>query len=131
MSNLDIALRHIDATQRQDAEALEEMMAPDAVWDLSRSRGPYRGVYEGEEIRTHLLALKEAWEEIRAEPFETYEKGSWLAMGIRARMRGRGSGVELEAQGARVYEFREGKIARFILCQDLDEAKAVVDDAQP
>ena len=41
------------------------------------------------------------------------------------------SNLELEAHGARVYHFRDGQIARFILCQDMEQAKALVDEAQP
>jgi ketosteroid isomerase-like protein len=131
MSNLDLARRHIDASERQDEAAVTAMIAPDAVWDLSRSMSPYRGVYTGhEQIREVLLGTIEAWEGMRFEVLDVHEREPLLALEIRARMRGRGSGVEIEAQGARVYEFRGGKIAHFVMFQDMEAARAFV-DAQP
>lgn len=131
MTNREIADRHIDASERQDAAELEALVADDVVWDLSRSRSPYQGVYRGtNEVRTLLEGLLEAWGDMRFQVLSTHESGNWLAMEIRARMRGRESGVEMDARGARVYEFRGGKIARFVQFQDMVEAREYV-DAQP
>ena len=131
MSNLDLATRFIDATERRDEAELERLIAPDAIWDMSRSRGPYSGVYRGhEEIRRLLEGQVEAWEAITVERLSTYEVDSWLAEEVQATLQGRGSGVELAARGARVYEFRDGRIKRFVMFQDMKTAKEYV-DAQP
>ena len=131
MSNRSIAERHIDASNRVDIPVLEQMLAEDVVWDMSRSIGPFRGVYEGEdEVRRFLMSLFDAFESVRATPLAFHESGDWMAVDIRVRIRGRGSGAEVEARGARVYEFRDGKIARYVQFQNFDEARAFV-DAQP
>jgi ketosteroid isomerase-like protein len=131
VSNLDLAARFNTATERRDEAELVRLIAPDAIWDMSRSRGPYSGVYRGhEEIRRLLEGQVEAWEAVALERLSTYEVGGWLAEEVQATLQGRGSGVELAARGARVYEFRGGLIARFVMFQDMDDAKAYV-DAQP
>ncbi len=53
-----------------------------------------------------------------------------MAVDVRVRVRGRGSGADVDARGARVYEFREGKIARFVQFQNMADARDYV-DAQP
>ena len=131
MSNVELAARFIAATEQRDEAELERLIAEDAIWDMSRSRGPYSGIYRGhEEIRALLEGQVEAWEAIAVERLSTYEVGSWLAEEVQATLQGRGSGVELAVRGARVYEFRDGKIAHFVMFQDMDGAKEFV-DAQP
>ena len=72
----------------------------------------------------------DAWERMEFERVSTYEVGNYVAEEINGKMRGRGSGVELVARGARVYEFRGGQITRFVMFQTMDDARAYV-DAQP
>ncbi len=128
MSNLELHERFVSATGRRDVDDLEQLIAADAVFDYSRSRGPYHGVYRGEaEIRQLLENVIEAWESLRFETLSTYEMGAWLAAEMSVTFRGRGSGVELKARGARVYELRDGKIARFVQFQDMESAREYVD----
>lgn len=128
MNGAELAERFNDGIERRDEAALERLIAPDAVWDLSRSRGPYSGVYRGhEEIRGLLEGQMEAWERVRVEQLSTYEVGEWFAEEVRSTLTGSGSGVELVAQGARVYESRDGRITRFVMFQEMDEAREFVD----
>jgi len=128
LTNRELAEAHIDASNRMATGEVEQLLTEDVVWDMSHSIGPFRGVYEGdEEVRPHLMSYVEAFESIVATPLEWHERGNWMAIDILARMRGRGSGAEVEARGARVYEFRDGKIARFIQFQNFDDAKRYVD----
>ena len=127
----ELAERFNDAAARRDVAQLEQLIAPDAVWDMSRSRGPYSGVHEGETaIRSVFESVVDAWEEMRFRRVSLYEANGLLAEEVEAEMRGRGSGVELVAHGARVYEARDGRIVRFTMFQTMDDAREYV-DAQP
>ena len=131
MTNRELVERQIDSGNRFAVEEIEELFSEDAVWDASRSIGPSRGIYRGkEEIEPLLMSYLEAFESIIATPIEIYERGNWIAVDTHVRMRGRGSGIEVEARGGRVYELRDGKIARYVQFQSMDEAREFV-DAQP
>ena len=131
MTNLEIAACFNTAAAKRDVRVLEQLISPDAVWDMSRSRGPYSGVYTGhEEIRRLLEGVIDAWARMEFERVSTYEVGNHLAEEVNGKMTGRGSGVEWVARGARVYEFRDGQIARFVMFQTMDDARAYV-DTQP
>ena len=131
MTNRELVERQIDSGNRFAIEELAELFWDDAVWDASRSIGPARGIYRGrEEIEPFLMSYLEAFESIIATPLEIYERGNWIAVDTHVRMRGRGSGAEVEARGGRVYELRDGKIARYVQFQSMDDAREYV-DAQP
>ena len=128
MTHEELAARFNAAAEQRDVSQLEHLIAPDAVWDMSRSRGPYSGVYQGhDEIKTLLEGVIEAWEYMRFRRLSLYEVGSLLAEEIEVAMKGQGSGVEIVGQGARVYEFSGGRIARFVMFQDMDDARQFVD----
>ncbi len=131
MTNLDLAARFNAAAARRDVPVLEQLISADAVWDMSRSRGPYSGVYTGhDEIRQVLEGVIDAWERMEFERISTYEVGNYVAEEVDANIKGHGSGLELVARGARVYEFRDGQITRFVMFQTMDDAREYV-DAQP
>jgi uncharacterized protein len=131
MTNRELAEHAIDAANRLDEEDLLALATEDIVVDMSRSIGPAAGVYRGfDEVRAFFESYGEAFESVIATPIEFYERGDWMAIEMRVRVRGRGSGAEVEAQGARVYEFRDGKIARYIQFQDIASAREYV-DGQP
>jgi ketosteroid isomerase-like protein len=128
VTNREVAERHIEVSNRLAIEEIEQVLTEDVVWDMSRSVGPFRGVYQGDaEVRPLLMSYVEAFESIVATPLEWHERGDWMAIDIRVRIRGRGSGAEVEARGARVYEFRDGKIARFVQFQNFADAREYVD----
>lgn len=131
MTNRELAERHIEASNSFAVEEIERLFTEDAIWDASRSEGPARGVYRGrEEIEPFLMSYLDAFESIIATPLEFYECGNWMAVEMQVRFRGRGSGAEVDARGARVYEFRDGKIARYVQFQNMGDAREYV-DAQP
>lgn len=130
MRHRDLAERHIDASNRRAIPELESMLTEDVVWDMTRSISPMRGLYRGEEVRGLLESYTEAFESVIATPLEFHERGDWMAVDIHVKIRGAGSGAEVEARGARVYEFRDGKIARFVQFQNMEDAREFV-DAQP
>jgi ketosteroid isomerase-like protein len=128
VTHREVAERHIDASNRMAIEEFEQLVTEDVIWDLTRSVGPMRGYYQGEaEVRPLLMSYVDAFERTTATPLEWHERGDWMAIDIRVRTRGRGSGAEVEARGARVYEFRDGKIARFVQFQNFADACEFVD----
>ena len=131
MSNAELAARFNAAAEERAAERIGELITEDAIWDMSRSRGPYSGVYGGhDEIRKLLEGVIDAWEYMRFERLSLYEVGDLLAEEVRVTMKGQESGVEIVGRGARVYEFRGDRIARFVMFQNMDDAREYV-DAQP
>ena len=128
MTNRDVALRSIDAGNRLAEDELIDLATDDIVLDMSRSIGPGQGIYRGvDEVRGFFESYAEAFERVTATPLDFYERGDWMAIEIRVRIKGRGSGAEVEAHGARVYEFRVGKIARYVQFQDMTAAREYVD----
>ena len=131
MSNADVADRFNRASETRDVSQLADLITEDVLWDMSRSRGPYSGVYRGhDEIRDLLLSVIDAWESMTFRRISTHEVGDRLAEEVEVTMKGQGSGLEIVARGARVYEFRDGRIAGFTMFQGMDDARAFV-DAQP
>ena len=130
MSYADLAARFNHAAESRDVSELGDLIAEDAVWDMSRSRGPYSGVYRGhDQIQALLEGIIEAWDEMRFRRLATHQAGRHLAEEVEVTMRGRGSGVEIVAQGARVYEFRDQRIARFTMFQSMEDARDYVEAA--
>jgi ketosteroid isomerase-like protein len=131
MKHREIAERMIEAGNRFAIDEIEDLCTRDVVTDMSRSIGPSQGLYEGiEAVRGFFLSYMETFDSVIATPLEMYERGDWVAVDISVRMRGRESGAEVTARGGRVYQFRDGLLARFVQFQDFADAKAFV-DAQP
>lgn len=66
-----------------------------------------------------------AWERpLKVEAEEFIESGDRILVLIRWHGRGKGSGVEMEARGAHVWTFRDGRAVGFYVYRDRDEARA-------
>jgi ketosteroid isomerase-like protein len=57
--------------------------------------------------------LLDSWEFWRAEPLETKAVGDRVAVLVRYRARGRGSGAEVEGYESALFTFRDGKVVRY------------------
>ena len=57
--------------------------------------------------------LLDAWEFWRAEPQDMRAEGDRVAVLVRYRARGRGSGAEIEGSESALFTFRDGKVARY------------------
>jgi ketosteroid isomerase-like protein len=66
--------------------------------------------------------VQEVWELWETLPEEIIDAGDNVVAFVRSRGRGRGSGVEVEDQSANVWTFRAGKVVRYRLYRDRDEA---------
>jgi ketosteroid isomerase-like protein len=114
--------------EHRDIDAAMEITHPDAEFDWSNSRAPYRGVYRGHaELVQYWQVWLDAWEEWITEIKEAIEMDSeTIVVVTRVRARGKGSGVEVEAGGASLWQIRDGKIAYAKLFQSKSEALSAV-----
>jgi ketosteroid isomerase-like protein len=67
---------------------------------------------DSEHPNPRLRAWLSEWEDWRAEPDEFLEIGDHVVVLARYIGRGRGSGVEIQQEGAHVFELRDGKVVR-------------------
>jgi ketosteroid isomerase-like protein len=128
-ANVEIIRRFLDLALRcRDLEAAMQLAHPDAEMDWSNSRAPYRGVYRGfDEAIGAWRTWLEAWEEWSTEVTEAIDiDPETLVIVTQVHARGRGSGITVEAEGAGVWQVRDGKIAYAKLYQSKAEALAAV-----
>jgi ketosteroid isomerase-like protein len=113
---------------RRDVEAAIELVHPDAEFDWSASRSPYRGSYQGHAaLREAADSIWDAWDEWDPQFEEVIEIDPETVLVVTfVRARGKGSGVPVEAHGASLWSVREGKIVRAKLFQSKAEALGAV-----
>ena len=119
--NMEIVKAAFEAWQRQDWDSVFQDAAPSYEIDLSRSFGPWRGVYGLDQVRRFIDEIAESWESMRFEAHEFIEAGDLVVMPATAHMRGR-DGIEVSATGAWVWTIRDGAMERLTLYQDRQEA---------
>jgi ketosteroid isomerase-like protein len=126
--NIELVRHVFDAVNRGDIAAAQEVGADDAVWDWSNSIGPAKGVYRGrEQQREFWTSFVEAFDEVRWDPEEIVEvDDSRVIVVNHVRMRGRGSGVEVDAVGAQLWTITEGWVRSVKLYQSKAEALEAV-----
>jgi ketosteroid isomerase-like protein len=86
--------------------------------------------------REELSSLMEGWIRTWRRPLtitaeEFIQSGDRILALIRWKGTGRGSGVEVEAEGAHLWTFRDGKAVRFDVYRDRDEARAALEQPPP
>jgi ketosteroid isomerase-like protein len=113
---------------RGDVEGALAPAGDDFRWDWSNSIGPARGVYEGrEQAREFWSSFVEAFDTILWDPEEIIEVDeSRLIVVNHIRMRGRGSGVEVDATGAQLWTITDGVPRSVKLYQSKGEALEAV-----
>jgi ketosteroid isomerase-like protein len=111
---------------RRDRQAFLGMIAPDAVWDLSRSPFPDARVYHGRDgVADWLGGLDDAFEDIRYEVEEVTDLGEGQVLSI-IRLQGHGkfSKIDVDYRFVPVFTFRHGKVVRMDRYGDRAEALA-------
>ena len=91
--------------------------------DIPGTAGTFRG-YEG--LRHSGRELFEALEDIRFELLEHAAGGELVAFAVRASGRGRESGVPAEMQIGHLFELRAGRVARWVVYANPEEALEAV-----
>jgi ketosteroid isomerase-like protein len=122
--NVEVVRRILDAINRRNIDAVIESATEDFLADWTNSRGLLAGVYQGRaQARRAFETFLEPWESLRWEPEEVIELGDDRVLAVsRLKMRGRGSGVEVNASGASIWTIRDGMAAAVTLYQSRAEA---------
>ena len=122
--NVEVVRRAYEAFSHAGLDALVEHFHADAEYDATAAIGPYAGMYYGRAaIRNFLADYFESWEYVRMEPEDFIEVGEdHVVVLLRLQMRGKGSGIEVEAQTINVWTVRDGKAARMAVHNDKAEA---------
>jgi ketosteroid isomerase-like protein len=112
--NVELVRGAFDAFLRGD-ESFFEQFHPDVEWTTAQDE-PDQQTYRGIEGVKRLLSMlfDELWERDGFEilSIEFIEAGEFVVVPIRARVKARQSGVELEADETYVYELAEGRVVR-------------------
>jgi uncharacterized protein len=118
-----------EEVNRGDVDAAVEQFDAQIEFDLSRSLNPDSGgtvLHGREEARKLLKSFLEPWESFEWLFDDFVEIGdSVIAVGT-TRMRGKGSGVEVVAHGAQLWELRDGRPVAMRQCQSKEEALLVL-----
>ena len=127
--NIEVVRSIIDSINAGDLDRADEAIHEDFEADWSNSIGPHGGgVYRGrEQAREMFESFLEAWEELRWEPQEMIEVDEARVVVVnRVRMRGRGSGVEVDATGAQLWTITGGKVRSLTIYQSKADALEAV-----
>jgi ketosteroid isomerase-like protein len=123
--NVEIVRRTVEAILRGRWDQAAQLIDPDA-----KGHGTVGGLSEGEVLRGVAQFRQsfeqedaEAWEERRLEPEEFIDAGHRVVVLVREFRRGKGSGIELEAETAVVFDVRGGRVVR--MQGYMDQAKAL------
>jgi ketosteroid isomerase-like protein len=120
--NVDLARRVIDALELRDTDRLIELTDPDVEWRsvfVVSGGGVYRG-HDG--IREYVRDMNDAWEIVRLDVDHEVSVGSVVLFLGRIHYRGKGSGVEADAESGLVMTVRAGRVVRFRPFRDPEKA---------
>jgi ketosteroid isomerase-like protein len=124
--NVEIVRLAIDSFNSGRLDVALQDFPADATLDWSHSRGPNAGLYVGHAaIRRFWTDMTEPFERHTFIPGEFIPHGEHVVVPVVGRMTGRG-GIEVEVKTAIVATFRDGRLARFTMYQDVPEALKAV-----
>jgi ketosteroid isomerase-like protein len=124
--NLRAAHEVIDAVERRDLDALIALTDSDVEWRsaFAVSKG---GLYVGHAgMREYVNDMTDAWDIVRLDVDQELEVGQVVIFVGRIHYRGKGSGVESEADAGYVLTFKAGKVTGFRPFRDPETALANV-----
>jgi ketosteroid isomerase-like protein len=129
--NVEVVQGMFEAFRLGDAAAAAEPLHPKVEWDATRSPvDDLQGMYHGlDGVTEFWRRWLEAWETMEwDDPPELIDAGDHVVQWVtRQKMRGRGSGIELETPPfGFVYTFRDGKVVRVTHYTDKREALEAV-----
>jgi ketosteroid isomerase-like protein len=128
--NVETVERFFEALNRDDLTGAFDRLPyseDDFELDMSRAVNPDRtGVFHTrEEAERALRLFLEAWSDVEWFATEYVEAGDTVIRVGGIRVSGRGSGIEIDAEGAQVWEFRDGKAVAVRQCQSKQQALEV------
>ena len=126
--NVEIVRRGY-AHRQARGDFLEEIIAPDYVWDMSHFRGwPEQQTYEGiDEARRFIREWTAAFDDWEIDVLAIHDAGDDRVVGIlRQRGRAKSTGLPIDMQYGQVVTLRDGKQVRMEMYADPDEALQAV-----
>jgi ketosteroid isomerase-like protein len=129
--NADVVRPIYEYWGRGDWSPIFDVYHPRMKWGWSDEFPGLGGViYDPEHPNSRLRAWLSEWEDWRAEPDDFVEIGDHVVVLTRYIGRGRGSGVEIEQEGAHVFELRAGKVIRLEIYASRERALQYVHAAE-
>jgi ketosteroid isomerase-like protein len=122
--NVELVRRFEESWAKSDLDAALECVHAEMEFDWSNSMGPFAGTYRGRDgLARFWNEMLDAWEHFSPQAVEIIDIGpnGLITLDI-VRGRGKGSGVDTEAQGAMLWTFRGRKIVRAKMFQTKEEA---------
>jgi ketosteroid isomerase-like protein len=109
-------------------EFVEDGVAPDFVWDMSKFRNwPERQIYEGPEgARSFLEDWIDAWEDWEIETEALHDADDKVVAVMRQHGRSKASGLPVDMSFAQVWTVGDGRLTRMEMYADPAEAIAAV-----
>jgi ketosteroid isomerase-like protein len=99
----------------------------DAQWDFQGWAFDLRGTFHGTDGLLRMVeGLRAEWEEMRVDAEQYMEVGDKVAFFGRLYARRRESGLEVSDSGTCVFTLRDGKVTRFSLLHDRQQALALL-----
>ena len=109
--NVEIARRAYDAYNRRDIDAMLALATADCVMisQLLDASAEFRG---RDGLVRYYAMLNESWEEFRSVIEEAHDLGDHVLTLNRSTARGKGSGMDVDAPTAAVFDFRDAQDLR-------------------
>ena len=122
--NVELVHRTIDLWNALEVDQTLDWLADDFEMDWSNSIGPLKGVYRGRKGVLKLWrSFLDVWDTVQWDPEEIIEVDDTRVVLVNhVRMRGRGSGVDVDATGAQLWTIGAGKVQRIKLYQSKSDA---------
>jgi ketosteroid isomerase-like protein len=112
-ANVAVVKQALDAFNRRDLDTYDDLYTPDFEWVPAMAGIVEGGGYTGHKgMATFLAEVRDTWEEFSVLTDEFRDIGGRVLVLCRIEGRGRGSGVQVDAPGGMVFEFRAGKMSR-------------------
>jgi ketosteroid isomerase-like protein len=126
--NVEVAKRSIDAYNRRDLEAYEEIWTADYESLPAMAGRVDSNAFRGRRgIEAYFADVDNAWEEFLLFPDDVRDLGGQRVLILgRSQGRGRASGLLVAAEWGLVCEFRDGRISRARAYMDHGEALEAV-----
>jgi ketosteroid isomerase-like protein len=124
-TNVEIVRSSLEAFGQGDFDTAFAAHDPDVAWCTAADE-PDQQTYRGAAgLRTFVESLDELWEERfhGIMEFEDFiERGDWVIVPWRARLRGRGSGIVVDVNETYAVQVRGGRIVRVEEYRTVDQA---------